>query len=92
MVLDPVGPAPGSPPAILGLQWVSVSGAIRILLIDDDPDLLALVERQLGAEGYQTARARTAAQGLALHAELDPACVVLDLGLPDRPGQEVHGR
>ena len=57
-----------------------------MLVIDDDPDTLAICERVLQAGGYRTATAATAEDGLARVAGLRPALVVLDLALPGTDG------
>ncbi|MHC4391419.1 MAG: sigma-54-dependent transcriptional regulator [Planctomycetota bacterium] len=64
----------------------------EVLLIDDDPDLIRLVELELGAEGFSTLCATSAAEGLALHKEHQPSAAVLDLGLPDQSGQNLLPR
>ena len=61
----------------------------RILLVDDDPKLLRLVEHQLAAEGLATVTAANGAQALARLKEDEPAAVVLDLMLPDVSGKEL---
>jgi len=63
--------------------------ARRILVIDDEPQILASVQHALAALAERVDVAATAAGGLALAAVSRPDLVVLDLGLPDRPGVEV---
>lgn len=64
-------------------------GGARVLLIEDDRDLLRLLEEQLTAVGYRVATAETGADGSFL-AETEPFdLVVLDLNLPDMDGIEV---
>jgi two-component system KDP operon response regulator KdpE len=64
----------------------------RILVVDDEPSILATLAPLLRARGYEVF---TATSG---HAALDavdrhmPQLVVLDLGLPDLPGVEVCRR
>ena len=63
--------------------------AQRILVIDDEPDLLELVRVNLEQNGYQV---ETAASGRAAMEALQhgpPDLIVLDLMLPDLPGLEV---
>ncbi len=61
----------------------------RILLVEDD-DLLREAFRLLLEEvGYVVYEAGTAAEALRSAAAERPALVLLDLGLPDRPGLEV---
>ncbi len=61
----------------------------RVLVVDDEPDIVALVAYHLASAGYQVATAGTGAEALAQAARERPALVVLDLMLPDRSGFEV---
>ena len=58
----------------------------RLLLVDDDADILALLARYLGANGCKTAAASSAAQARAAVAAGGIDLVLLDLGLPDEDG------
>ena len=60
-----------------------------ILAIEDEPQLLALLERLLGAHGFTVRCASDGTSGLHLALDLRPDLIVLDLGLPDRSGLEV---
>mgnify|MGYP000029440537 FL=1 len=60
-----------------------------ILLVEDDPLLRDAFRLLLEDAGYHVVEAGTAAEALAAAADARPALVVLDLGLPDRPGLEV---
>lgn len=61
----------------------------RVLVIDDEPQIRRFLRISLAANGYAVAEAETAAEGVAAAAAEPPDLVVLDLGLPDRDGQEV---
>jgi two-component system KDP operon response regulator KdpE len=61
----------------------------RILVIDDDPQLLRALRITLGAHRYEVAVAADGASGLALASRTPPDLVVLDLGLPDMDGVAV---
>jgi two-component system KDP operon response regulator KdpE len=63
--------------------------APRVLVIDDEPQIRRFLDIGLRAEGYRVLLAATAAEGLAIAATHSPDLVILDLGLPDRDGQEV---
>jgi DNA-binding response OmpR family regulator len=61
----------------------------RILVVDDEPDLLRFVRRALEAEGYQVQTAADGADGLRLALTTEPDLVVLDLLMPGVDGQAV---
>ena len=58
----------------------------RVLIIDDDRDLLRLLAMRLGAAGYQVASAESADAALAHIAIEAPQLVISDVRLPDRDG------
>src|SRR3954464_6152946 len=60
-----------------------------ILLVEDDPLLRHAFRLLLEDAGYQVREAGTAEQALTSVASEAPRLVLLDLGLPDRPGLEV---
>ena len=64
----------------------------KIVVIDDDPSVQEVVRAYLEKDGYLVFVAGTAGEGLALAARIKPGLVVLDLMLPDRPGEEVAAR
>jgi two-component system, OmpR family, KDP operon response regulator KdpE len=64
----------------------------RILIIDDDADLLTACTVGLQALGHAIRTAETGSEGLAEIAVRPPDVVVLDLGLPDLDGLDVCKR
>jgi diguanylate cyclase (GGDEF)-like protein len=64
----------------------------RVLLIDDDPAIHALVRAMLKPIDVHVDEASDAVQGLALARALRPALILLDHELPDATGVEVLGR
>ncbi|HEY2357222.1 MAG TPA: response regulator [Phenylobacterium sp.] len=62
---------------------------LRILVVDDEPQMHRFLGPALDAAGYEPIRAETGRQALAEIARRAPDAVVLDLGLPDIDGQEV---
>ena len=64
----------------------------RVLVIDDEPQILRALRRSLEAQDYDVATAEGGEEGLALAAARTPNLVVLDLGLPDLEGTEVIRR
>jgi CheY-like chemotaxis protein len=67
---------------------------MRILVVDDHPDALDLVETILADEGAKVTTAATGAQAMELlHAAPGrPDAVVCDIGLPDEDGYQVVAR
>jgi len=65
---------------------------LTILVIDDEPQIHRFLAPALEAAGYAPLRAETGREGLRLAASRAPACVLLDLGLPDMDGKEVLAR
>ena len=61
----------------------------RILIVDDEPQLLRALVLNLTSRGYDVTTANTAAAAIERTASLPPDLVVLDLGLPDRDGLTV---
>ena len=64
----------------------------KVLVIEDDPEILELVGLYLGREGCHVLRASTGERGLAMAERQEPDLVVLDLMLPDLDGLEVLRR
>jgi len=58
----------------------------RILLVDDDPEIVESMRTVLEANGYQTLVARDGNQGLAMVEREDPDLVILDMMMPKRSG------
>ncbi|MFW6068771.1 MAG: response regulator [Chloroflexota bacterium] len=60
-----------------------------ILLIEDSLENTILVERVLGASGYQLLHAANGETGIQLAVEETPDLVLIDIGLPDIDGHTV---
>jgi len=61
----------------------------RVLVIDDEPQILRALRINLSVRGYDVHTAATGAEALKVAAEHKPDVVILDLGLPDISGIEV---
>ncbi|MFC7676809.1 response regulator [Mycolicibacterium sp. GCM10028919] len=61
----------------------------RVLVIDDEPQILRALRINLSVRGYEVHTAATGVEALTVAAEHKPDVVVLDLGLPDMSGIEV---
>jgi two-component system KDP operon response regulator KdpE len=61
----------------------------RVLIIDDEPQILRALRINLSVRGYEVTTAATGVAALRAAAEARPDVIVLDLGLPDIDGLEV---
>ncbi len=61
----------------------------RVLIVDDEKDIVQVLEFALRQAGFDTLAAGDAAQALVRVREAQPDLVILDLMLPDLPGTEV---
>ena len=60
-----------------------------ILIVDDEPDLVAGLEYALQREGFETSVATTGNQALTLATSPCPDLILLDLVLPDLAGTQI---
>lgn len=63
--------------------------ALRVLVVDDEPDIVALVVYHLAKAGYRVSSASTGPDAVALARRERPGLVVLDLMLPGMSGFDV---
>ena len=61
----------------------------RVLVVDDEPQILRALAINLRARGYDVRTAGTGTEALTVAAAHGPELVVLDLGLPDMEGTDV---
>jgi two-component system KDP operon response regulator KdpE len=61
----------------------------RLLVVDDEPQIVRALAINLRARGYEVRTARSGTEALTVAADQQPELVVLDLGLPDMDGTEV---
>ena len=66
--------------------------AVRILIVDDEPNIIGTVAPLLRARGYDVTSAMNGVTALAAVERNAPELIVLDLGLPDIDGVEVCRR
>lgn len=62
---------------------------MKILVVDDDPAVAEMLRDYLAARTHEVLVARQAREALQLAFHERPDRVILDLGLPDFPGEEV---
>jgi len=63
--------------------------AKKILIVDDDPDLVEAVSTILESKGYAVVAAYGGVEGLAKAKSEGPDLIVLDVMMPDKDGYEV---
>jgi two-component system OmpR family response regulator len=61
----------------------------RVLIVDDDPDLVSLLDVSLRVAGYDIARAERGDEALAMVRVFDPHVMVLDIMMPGMTGFDV---
>ena len=61
----------------------------RILIVEDNNDIAELLVIRLELAGYMTSVARNVTLAMATVFSFKPACILLDIGLPDGDGFEV---
>ncbi|MFO7961353.1 MAG: response regulator transcription factor [Nitriliruptoraceae bacterium] len=62
---------------------------MNVLIVEDEPRIAAFVERGLKAEGFTVTVANDGASGFALACDDGVDLVILDLKLPELPGEQV---
>ena len=60
----------------------------KILVVEDDCNILSMIQTVLDTNGYQVLTAQRCQQGILMLSSHVPDLVVLDLGLPDMDGAE----
>ena len=60
----------------------------KILVVEDDNNILSVIQTVLESNGYQVITAQKGEQGILLLSSHVPDLVLLDLGLPDMDGEE----
>ena len=71
---------------------MSSPSAKKVLIVEDEKDILQLVKLYLEKEGYRTVTASTGSEGLAQVRSEKPDLLVLDLMLPEIDGLEICKR
>jgi len=71
----------------LGFKKVKMSTK-KILLIDDEPDILELLSYNLTKEGYLVETAKNGVEGIEKAKEIIPDMILLDVMMPEKDGIE----
>ena len=67
-------------------------GGARILIVDDEIEIIRALQRSLNAHGYKVLVARNGDEALEIFFQQRPELVLLDLMLPGESGLEVCQR
>ncbi len=70
----------------------TATGGERILVVDDEPDIVALVVYHLAKSGYRVSSAASGPDALSMAKRDRPSLIVLDLMLPGMSGFDVLGK
>jgi two-component system OmpR family response regulator len=65
---------------------------VRILIVEDEPRIVRLLERALAAHGHQVTAAADGEDGLLLAGDEGIELAILDIGLPGMSGEELLRR
>ncbi|MEO3786295.1 response regulator transcription factor [Actinocorallia sp. B10E7] len=88
MASNDLSPGPSGPS---GPQRAD-GGPVRVLVVDDEPDITDVLSRMLRSEGWAVAAAADGRAALELAREFRPDAVILDMMLPDLDGFAVLSR
>jgi len=62
---------------------------IKILVVDDEPDILEFISYNLSKEGYNVTTARNGREAIDMAKRDNPALIILDIMMPELDGVEV---
>jgi CheY-like chemotaxis protein len=90
------GSRPGSPSdvEVVSVQEAALlapepAGRKRVLVIDDDPDAVYLLQENLNQQEFEIIGARSGPEGLRLACEIQPRAILLDIVMPGADGWQV---
>ncbi len=61
----------------------------KILIVDDEPDIVKLVSLRLKLQGYEVATASGGVEGLQKAKDEPPDLILLDVKMPDMDGYQI---
>ena len=85
-VAKPIEPSDDSPQPVAATTATKSAGGKRVLLVDDDVEIVESMKTVLESKGYEILVARDGNQGLVLAEQENPDLVVLDMMMPKRSG------
>ena len=84
-------PSADAPPAPVG-AWRAPTPRRRVLVVDDNADVLVVMRSMLELDGHAVSVAEDGTRGLATLLEERPDVAIVDIGLPGLSGYEVARR
>ena len=79
-------PLPAFPDRSMDESRDDAQAAKRILIVDDDPEIIDSIRITLEAKGFEVLVARNGNMGLAMAEKSNPDLVILDMMMPKRSG------
>ena len=70
-------------------QLYAVPRSLRIIVVDDEPDTVAMLKVLLNDEGHDVVGLQRGGEVMAMIQEFDPDALVLDIAIPDKSGYEI---
>jgi len=61
----------------------------KILIVDDEPDVLLLLGERLDKQGYDVLKASSGKEAIEIAAKREPDLIILDIAMPGMDGSEV---
>lgn len=83
---DPSSAATDNSPAAEGVPGKPPASGFKVLLVDDDFEIVDSIRYALQGEGHEVIVARDGNQGLALAERENPHLMILDMMMPKRSG------
>lgn len=71
---------------------MNLTSSMKVLIVDDEPDLLEMLAYNLNKEGYQTQTAANGQQAIDKMIIFEPQLVLLDIMMPEMDGVEACRR
>lgn len=62
----------------------------RLLLVDDEPDILKLLKARLEVEGFECLTAGSGTEAMEIAREKKPSLIILDLVMPEKDGCQIY--
>ena len=70
-------------------QTSAASSSLRVLVVDDHPDLLSMLDMMMQRRKYNVQTAQSGAEALAIAPGFEPHVVVSDIGMPEMDGYQL---